>query len=176
MQSVKFKMRNTESENSKIYNLRSAICDENIGFTLLELIVVIFIVSLVFALSLPSFTEIGESRIKSDAKKLASVMRYLNDSAITTKESLFLKTGLKEKVIHYNGPDGERSERFDTISGLELQTKGMVSEGEVTIFFGPSGALESFRFHLREGTKSTVVALNALSGRVRITDETQNAK
>lgn len=141
------------------------------GFTLLELLIAVFILSLVLALSLPSFTVIGEGRVKSDAKKLASVLRYLNDSAITTKESLFLRADLKSKAIHFNGPDGEKSERFESISGLELQTKGMVSEGEVTVFFGPAGAMESFQFHLRDGTESSVVALNALSGKVRIKDE-----
>lgn len=141
------------------------------GFTLIELIVVIFIFSLVLAVSLPSLTGLGEDKIQSDAKRLASVVRYLNDSAVATKENLSLKVEFKDKVIRYEGLDGPKSERFDSIAGIELQSKGMVSEGEVIIFFGPSGPSESFQFHLRSDTQSMIVAFNGLSGRVKVIRE-----
>jgi len=143
------------------------------GFTLLELVVVIFVLSLVLALSLPSFTGIGESKIQSDAKRLASILRYLNDSAISTKESLYLKINFQDKTIHYNGPDGEKTETFDALSDIELQSKGTVSEGEATVLFGPSGASESLQLHLRSEKQDLTIALNALSGRVKITKNEQ---
>ncbi|HET6514642.1 MAG TPA: prepilin-type N-terminal cleavage/methylation domain-containing protein [Thermodesulfovibrionales bacterium] len=138
------------------------------GFTLLELIIAIFIVSIVLALSLPSFTELDEGRMKSDARRLASVMRYLNDSAIATKDRFFLKVLFSDKLIEYNGPDGEKRERFSSLSDVETQSKGKISEGEVTVFFGPSGASESLQFDLRDDGKNVSVAFNAMSGRVRV--------
>ncbi|HXX56651.1 MAG TPA: prepilin-type N-terminal cleavage/methylation domain-containing protein [Thermodesulfovibrionales bacterium] len=138
------------------------------GFTLLELIVAIFIISLVVSLSIPSLTLIGEGRVVSDAKRIASILRYLNDSAVATKENLPLKVGLGEKIVSYAGPDGEKSERFDTISFIELQSKGKLTEGEVTVFFGPSGSSESFQIHLHNDKQDATVVLNALSGRVKI--------
>lgn len=146
------------------------------GFTLLELIVVIFIISLILAVSLPSFTGIGESRLKSDAKKAASILRYLNDTAITTKESLEMKVHLKDKTVYYKGPEGEKKERLENLSGISLQSKGLVSEGEATVFFNPSGAAENIQFHLRDGKSGTTVELSASSGRVRITDDSENEK
>lgn len=140
----------------------------NNGFTLIEIIVVIFLISLMLALVIPSFSVIGESRIKSDAKKLASILRYLNDSAISTKETFSLKVVFKERLIGYNGPDGEKTERFDSIFAVELQSKGTVSEGELIIFFGPLGASEAFRFFLRDDERVMTVAFNPLSGRVKI--------
>jgi general secretion pathway protein H len=138
------------------------------GFTLLELIVVIFVLSLVLAVSLPSFIGMGESKIQSDAKRLASILRYLNDTAISAKESLSLKINLQDKTIQYNGPDGEKTETFQALSSIELQSKGMVSEGEVTIFFGPAGASQSFQMHLSSDKQDVIIALNAVSGRVKI--------
>jgi prepilin-type N-terminal cleavage/methylation domain-containing protein len=140
----------------------------NSGFTLLELVVVLFIFSLVLALSLPSLTGLGEDKIQADAKRLASVVRYLNDSAVATKENLSLKVEFRDKVMRYEGPEGLKSERFDSIAGIELQSKGMVTEGEVIIFFGPSGSSESFQFHLRSDKRSLIVAFNGMSGRVKI--------
>ncbi len=130
--------------------------------------VVIFIVSLVLALVLPSFTNIGESRIASEAKRLGSIVRYLNDNAISTKESQKMKINLGDKTVDYSGPDGEKSERFDSISSIELQSKGMISEGEATIFFGPSGGIESFNINLKDDKSGMEVSFNSMSGRVQI--------
>ncbi len=139
-----------------------------IGFTLIELVVVIFVVSLVVAISLPSFTHIGANTLKSDARRVASILRYLNDMAITTKEELYLKVIFKDRLFVYNAGEGEKKEVFRDLSALELQSKGRVGDGEVTIFFGTSGALESFRVYLKEGKDVWTIALNNLSGRVSV--------
>lgn len=148
----------------------------NSGFTLLELIVVIFIVSMILAVSLPSFTGLGASRLRSDSKKAASILRYLNDTAITTKDSLDLKVNLKDKTLYYKGPEGEKKEKLETLGGISLQSKGLVSEGEVIVFFNQSGVSENINIHLKDDKSSTTVELNSASGRVRITDETENEK
>ena len=171
MQSAGFKVRIAQSGTSNLCSLPSAKWSDQRGFTLLELIVAIFILSIILAVSLPSFSTLGENRITSDAKKLASILRYLNDSAITTKETLSFKVDLQNKTVRYLDPDGEKSERFDTISGVELQTKGMITEGEVTMPFGSSGAAENLIIHLRNDKKALAVAFNALSGRVKITQD-----
>jgi prepilin-type N-terminal cleavage/methylation domain-containing protein len=139
------------------------------GFTLIELIVVIFIVSLVLAVSFPSFYGIGENRTKSEAKRLASLVRHLNDSALSRKETLNMKITFDDKVILYAGPDGEKSEKLDSLSGIELQSRGMVSEGEITLFFSPLGATESFAAHFRDDGSDMSVQFNGTSGRVKIT-------
>ncbi len=139
------------------------------GFTLLELLVVIFVLSLVLAVAVPSLTGIGEDRMKSDAKRLASIVRYLNDSAISTKNTLNMKITFADKMIRYGGPEGDKSEKFDLLSGIELQSRGLVSEGEVIVFFGPVGASESFTLHLKDDKSDMSIAFNSISGRVGIT-------
>jgi len=138
------------------------------GFTLLEIIIVIFLISIMLTLAFPSFSTVGESKLKSDAKKIASILRYLNDSSVSTKESFSLRVELREKLIYYTGPDGEKKERFDSISAVELQSKGIVTEGELIIIFGPSGASEAVRFLLSRNEKAMTVDFNPVSGRVKI--------
>lgn len=134
----------------------------------MEIIVVIFVLSMVLAVALPSFTGIGESRMKSEAKRIASILRYLNDSALSTKETLSMKIDFRDKSIGYNGPDGDKSESFETLHDIELQSKGKISQGDVIVFFGPAGAAESVRFNLRDEEQTLGVALNAMSGRVKV--------
>ncbi|HYA27113.1 MAG TPA: prepilin-type N-terminal cleavage/methylation domain-containing protein [Thermodesulfovibrionales bacterium] len=156
-------------EDLKVKVLKSPISIlGNSGFTLIELIVVIFIVSLVLALALPSFTGMSESRVKSEAKKLASLIRYLNDSALSTKEVLQMKVTFNDKTIRYTGSEGEKAEVFDTLSGIELQSKGMIYEGEIIFPFSPMGATESFTAYLTGNGADMTVEFNGMNGRVKI--------
>jgi general secretion pathway protein H len=138
------------------------------GFTLVEMIVVIFIISLVLAISFPSFTLLQEGNLKSNAGHIASILRYLNDSAIYTKETYTMNINFKDRVVRYKGPDGEKTERIDNLSGITLQSRGKVSDGEVTVFFGPAGTGESFTIHLTDAESSLMIVFNALSGRVKV--------
>lgn len=152
----------------------TGIC--NNGFTLVELIVVIFIISLVLAISFPSFTLRQDRKLKSDAGHIASILRYLNDSAIFTKETYDLNINFKDRGIRYKGPDGEKTERIDNLSGITLQSRGKVSDGEVTVFFGPAGTGESFTIHLTGAESSMEIVFNALSGRVKVSAHEGMAK
>ena len=55
------------------------------GFTLIELVIVIFIISLTTALVMPSFWDKGEKALKSEAKRISSTLRYIYDEAAGKK-------------------------------------------------------------------------------------------
>ena len=147
--------------------LKIGICN-NKAFTLLELVVIIFILALVIAISFPSFSLQKDGKLKSEAGHIASILRYLNDSAISTKETYTVSINFKEKTLHYKGPEGENVERIDNLSRITMQSKGNVSDGEVTVFLSPAGASENFSIHLTGVESSVDVVFNALSGRVKV--------
>jgi len=149
---------------------RTGICNKR-GVTLLELIVVIFIISLVAAIVFPSFAGFGDGKLKSEAREIASILRYMNDSAASRKETFLIKFNLDENTVYWMGPDGGKTRSFDDITGVTLQSKGKVSEGEITLFFGPFGIQENLSVHIGKGNKKMTVTLNHLSGRVKIKDE-----
>jgi len=145
---------------------KTGIC--NNGFTLLELIVVIFIVSLMLAFSFPHFDVMGDGKMKSEARNVASILRYMNDSALATKETCTIKVNFGERTLTYKGGGEERIENLMNLSALHLQSRGTVSGGEVTIFFGPTGASESFTVYLKGEKSKTAISFNCLSGRVKV--------
>jgi len=147
--------------------LKIGICN-NKAFTLLELVVIIFILSLVIAISFPSFSLQKDGKLKSEAGHIASILRYLNDSAISMKETYALNVNFKEKTLRYKGPEGEKVERLDSLSRITMQSKGNVSDGEVTVLLSPAGAGENFSIHLTGVESSMAVVFNALSGRVKV--------
>jgi general secretion pathway protein H len=155
-----------KAERAKMRISKIGIC--NNGFTLLELIVVIFIVSLMLAFSFPYFTVMDEGKLKSEARNVASILRYMNDSALATKETYTIKINFGQKTLSYKGPEGEKTENLTNLSGLHLQSRGTVSDGEVIVFFGPTGASESFTVYLKGEKSKTAITFNSLSGRVRV--------
>jgi type II secretion system protein H len=138
------------------------------GFTLLELIVVLFIISLVTALILPSFSGFGENKLKSEAREMASILRYMNDSAVSRKETFLMKFDLDEGTVYWKGPDGEKKKKFDDITGVTTQLTGKVSKGEITLFFEPLGVRENLSVYMSKGNKEMAITLNHLSGKVKI--------
>jgi general secretion pathway protein H len=162
------------SEN--IGSEKSTSCSCEYGFTLIELVVVLFIISLITAVLLPSFAGFGENKLKSEAREMASILRYMSDSAITRKEAYSLKFDLDRNIVSWNGPDGEKAKKFDDVTGVTSESKGMVSKGELIFFFDPLGARENLDVHMSRDNKDMIVSLNRLSGRVKIEDESERTK
>lgn len=165
-------------ERERMLILRTGIYNRATGgFTLLELLVVIFVVSLFLAISAPSFTGIESNEIRSEAKKIASILRFLNDSAMAKKEELYLTVNLQDNSVTYSTEDGEKRESLKYLRALYLGTRGEINRGEVKVIFTPLGAGEFIRFHLGLGIAkdktgdSLVVELNPLSGRVKINEQ-----
>ncbi len=142
------------------------------GFTLLELIVALAVVAIMLALVIPSFNVLGERQVIAESKRVASILKYVNDSAVVTREPCSITFDIASRTLTYLTIDGERTETFETFSALELSSKGRLTEGEVTVIFGQAGADEPVKVYLAEGEKKASVTLNNLSGRVKIEEET----
>jgi type II secretion system protein H len=159
-----------KAEKGKMLISRAGISSKK-GFTLLEIVVVLFIVSLVMAIVLPSFAGFGESKLKSEAREMASILRYMNDSAVSRKETFLIRFDLDKNMVTWQGPEGEKTKKFDDMTGVTTQSNGMVSKGELIVFFEPFGIQENLSVHMRRGKKGVVITINHLSGKVKIKDE-----
>lgn len=148
--------------------MRFALCSKK-GFTLLELAVVVFIIAMLAALVFPAFFG-ADNRVKAEARKTASLLRYLNDNAISTKSVYPLKFNLADRVLSWQGPDGEKAERLKALTSVTLTSKGEIKEGEVTVFFGPLGIQENLAVYLRDDRLGMTVSLSPVSGRVKLTE------
>lgn len=138
------------------------------AFTLIELAAVIFIISLFAALVLPSLSALGEKKAKAEAKKMASILRYLHDSARATKSETPLIFDFKESVVVWRVEGRKKKEAFGSLRYVRLPSKGAVAEGELTVLFGPLGAEEDITVGLENEEELYAVTLSGISGRVKI--------
>jgi general secretion pathway protein H len=147
------------------------VCNARKGVTFLELIVALFIISLVMAVVFPSFAVFGDNKLKSEAREMASVLRYMNDSAGSRKETYSITFDLGKNIVLWKGPDGEKKQKFEDMTGVTTQSNGRVSSGELTVFFSPLGIQENLSVQMARGDKTMTITLNYLSGKVKITDK-----
>ncbi|NLT67708.1 MAG: prepilin-type N-terminal cleavage/methylation domain-containing protein [Acidobacteria bacterium] len=134
-------------------------CDQ--GFTLLELLIVVLVITLVMALSYPSLSKGSAAlHLRSAGRDALNIFRYAREKAVTEqtgmrvvvdaeKRQFLLTNELGDGDRTYSLPDGVRIERM-TFSGKEVTDKhmalrflpnGSAEKGEVLLISSNGGAL-----------------------------------
>jgi type II secretory pathway pseudopilin PulG len=140
----------------------------------MELVVVIFIFSLVAAVVIPRLPSTSPGELRGAARKLAGTLRYLEDLSITEKATYRMHLvpetdSLTVKKLLSDGTEVDVADPFlqkriipadVVIADVTTQQGGKRSEGEAVIGFGVSGIDRYAVIHLkgRDGGFFTVTA------------------
>lgn len=119
------------------------------------------------AVVLPSFS-LRENKLKAEARKVATIIRSVNDTAVTRKKDIPLKFEFKERIISWPEDGKDRAMRLASLEAVELPSRGLVEEGELTVFFSPLVPGETLSVHLALGEEEMTVSFNPISRRTRI--------
>lgn len=139
--------------------------------TLIELLIVIFIISLVLASILPTFSGFGSNDVTDDARLVASVIRYLDDTSRNTREQLTMVLDLDEKTVSYPGDTENVLKKIGSLYSVKLTSDEEKKSGMIQIDFPPSGLSERLRVMLSGDSEFMTVLYNPYSGRVIIEKE-----
>jgi general secretion pathway protein H len=176
----------TKTQNSK---LKTQNCRHH-GFTLIELTVVIVIISLAAMLVLPLLPSTDAANLRTSARSLAAVIRYLGDRSVTTKTPYRMLLSLTDNTVTVkkivNGEETAPEDPFFsrkflndrvTIEDVEIPRLGKLGEGMVTVDFGVAGLGEFIVIHLK-GAQESHFTLTALpgGGRVEVLEGYQEMK
>ena len=154
------------------------------GFTLVEIVVVMVLISLFMVFSVPLFSNIGASSLGTSARRLGGTIKYLfNESAISGLEYRLIydldQGSYRAQVLEADGqllddPDQGRqaalkgSVRF---KDLQLPGRGKFSAGQVTTRFHPSGWVEETIIHLVDGDGAMLtLRVTPLTGTTEVFD------
>jgi type II secretion system protein H len=141
------------------------------GFTLIELIIVIFIISLTTALIMPSLWNMGDRMLKSEARRIGNTLRYIYDEAAGKKQTYTLTFDLDSDTWKFESKIESRSFKLkETVMFRDMlvPSLGEVSFGEIELIFPPAGPEEPITLHLIKDTAEYTVIFNHLSGRAKI--------
>ena len=159
-------VRPLSSSKSQVPSLKPPISNLQ-GFTLLELSLVLFIIGLLVVVTVPRFVDLGETRLESSARRLASLVRYLNGEAAFSSQLYRLNYDLDKRVYwvsvlaaNQNAPEfiadtSSLARPVQLPSGIifvdvHVPSVGRVSTGQVYTHFYPQGYTDPTVIHLRD--------------------------
>lgn len=152
------------------------------GFTLFELLLAIIIISGLLAIALPRFANVGGVYLKTDAGKVATLVRFLNEASATRKvyyrvwfdmekDSLRVESS-KNGVDYVDEPDAaiRRMRLHDgvAIEDIIVPDLGKVDAGEVAVIFAPAGSIDAFTLHLKSSGRAMTLTFNPYSGEAKV--------
>ncbi|MDP2689098.1 MAG: prepilin-type N-terminal cleavage/methylation domain-containing protein [Deltaproteobacteria bacterium] len=154
------------------------------GFTLLELLVVMILLGVVLMAALPRFAGTGEAYLKTDASRVSSFVRFINDASATRKAyyrvSFDISAGeiraeRSPDGVHYAQETDPVARRLRLREGVVMEDivvpeLGTVNTGTVMVVFTPAGAQEPFTLHLSSSKKQITLTFNPYSGEVSMED------
>lgn len=154
------------------------------GFTLVELVVVMVLISLFMVFSIPLFSNIGTSSLGTSARRLSGTIKYLfNESAMSGLEYRLvydLDQGLyRAQILEANGEqvDAPDQGREASLKGdvrfmdLQLPGRGKFTMGQITTRIHPSGWVEETIIHLDDGAgEMLTLRVSPLTGTTEVFD------
>jgi general secretion pathway protein H len=152
------------------------------GFTLIELMVVLTIISMVLLLVMPRLPSSEQENLKISARTLAATIRYMQERAATSRTTYYLNfaPGTEGITVSEATGDGATKEAEDPllqkaplkegvqVADVRIPRLGKISDGQLKIEIGSGGLRDFVTIHLRSpaGQFRTVMAFPT-GGKVR---------
>ena len=141
--------------------------DNKHGFILIELLVVLFVLALVAAVIMPSFSSPRDT-LRKDSGTLSSTIRRLHETSISKKVQSRIDFNFDSRSIKWTDGEKTGSVEIRTLMGVELPTRGLVKEGNLIVFLNPSGNNEHMTVFLEDKGERMEVTFNPISGRTKV--------
>lgn len=138
------------------------------GFTLLELILTLFVLALAAGLAAPAIGRTAETiRARADVAAFTALLRHAHERAITTRQRLSVVVDPGERRITVASEEGEKEART-----LEARVAVEASPPPaLTVRFEPSGTSSGGEFRVSSGPARYRVTIDPVTGRVRANRE-----
>lgn len=144
----------------------STVMKNRNGFTLLEIIIVLFLMALILGLSTLFFANtLPSSRLNATAREISATIRHARDLAVINGEKQTMTINLDSR---YYGIEGIA--RKNITSGISLKVidplLGEVSKGEYLFIFNATGAMEGGTIVLSTEKRTVSIQLDPVVGSV----------
>lgn len=146
---------------------REEIVRDTHGFTLLEVIVTLFVVALAVGVVVPT---IGRStdgiKARAEVARFSAILRHTRERAITGRKAhaVVIDPQAHKMTVHTGGPDGEVRETRALPARLLVEA---TPPPALTVRFEPQGTSSGGQFRLVSGTITYHVTVDPLTGRVK---------
>jgi len=139
------------------------------GFTLLELLVTLFLIALALSLVAPALGRTSDTvRARAEVAGFSAVLRHAREQAITTRQAhtVVVDAAAHRLTITTGDDEVRRTRALPTRLVVEA-----VSRDALAVRFEPHGASSGGEFRLTSGGVTYRVTVDPVTGRVRNTRE-----
>ncbi len=140
------------------------------GFTLLELIIVMFLITLILALSTVFFVSaLSSSKLNATVRQMVTTIRHARELAQSTGKNQVIIIDMDSKVYSIEGraemsiPEGVNIVVMDNVKGEEIR------EGSYRIIFNAIGGFDGGRIILWNEKRRVYIDIDPIAG-ARITE------
>jgi general secretion pathway protein H len=143
----------------------------NNGFTLLELLVVLFIMILGFSIvGINLSSGNGRAAIKVAARDMVSALRYTRGQALITHQEAILTIDLSENS--YTVSDRAKDYHITKSISITVVTaqSELIGDGIGNIRFFPDGSSTGGRITMEQGKVASEININWLTGQIKLSD------
>jgi general secretion pathway protein H len=155
----------------KITKHSSALPSLNKGFTLLELLVVLFIMILGFSIiGINLSSGNGSAAIKVAARDMVSALRYTRGQALISHQQATITINLSENS--YTVSDRTKEYAIPKAIALTVVTaqSELSGDGLANIRFFPDGSSTGGRITLEQAKVASEININWLTGQIKLSD------
>lgn len=136
------------------------------GYTLVEMLVVLVLLGMAAAMSLPYATSSGQAqKLDATASQLATLFRQAQTVAYVTNRDVRVSFERDSRKWLVNGTSPQL-ELDRSLTVIALTVEGQVSEKEISYRFFPSGGSSGGRVVLEVNKNKVAIDLNWLTGAV----------
>jgi prepilin-type N-terminal cleavage/methylation domain-containing protein len=146
---------------------REEITRSTRGFTLLELIVTLFVVALAVGITVPTIARSTDGiKARAEVARFSAILRHTRERAITTRtaHAVVIDPQAHKMTVHAGGPEGEVRETRALPVRLLVEA---TPPPALTVRFEPQGTSSGGQFRLVSGPITYHVTVDALTGRVK---------
>lgn len=163
------KLQNVKKSRQSNFSANPYFCAVNKGFTLLEIMLVLFLVILGFSvIGLNISSGNDATALQSAARDLVSALRFAKGEALISREETTLDLNLKENTYMVS----KRDKVFtipDTIAVTVVTAQDEISgEGLTSFRFFPDGSSTGGRIKLERNAAIWQIDINWLTGQVEL--------
>ena len=145
------------------------------GFTLIEMVLVLLLLSVFLGLAVPNFRKSFEQiELKTTVRHLAEVMRYAQSEAVTTGDQLKLEFNPEfSKYWLTRVKDTDHDERIKTPLGdiFVLPDDFKITAPEDVINFYPDGTIDKQELSGCHQNRCLIISTQAQRGKVLVYDQ-----
>ena len=141
------------------------------GFTLLELLLVIFLLTLVLGISAAfSFSNVSSAKFDSMAREMTATMKKARLLAYMHNERQILTIDMDNRLY---GIQGRKTRGIPSKLQITIHdtVKGEISKGQYSFVFSPSGRMEGGTIVMKSGKKEVKILTDPIVGSVLIRDK-----